>query len=72
MTPRHELIKYRLRIIGKSCAQIANELDVSHSVITRVLQGRARSRRVEQAVADALNEPVEKVFPDRYPRKAAA
>lgn len=70
MSTDHELIKYQLRSKGKSCAQIARALNITDGGVSLVLKG-ARSRRVEKAIADALGEPVEFVFPERYPKSAA-
>ncbi|MBM1817856.1 helix-turn-helix domain-containing protein [Pseudosulfitobacter pseudonitzschiae] len=62
---RHEEIKYRLRQRGVSLVQIARDLEISAGSVTAVSQGHRRSRRVEQALADALETTPEELFPDR-------
>jgi transcriptional regulator with XRE-family HTH domain len=42
---------------------IARKINVHRSWITNVIKGRRPTRRIQQAIADALNKPVEKLFP---------
>jgi Ner family transcriptional regulator len=72
MNLNHELIKFRLRAKGTSLADIARKLGVSRSVVTRVSKGTGTSAPISRAIADALGESVESVFPDRYPHNATA
>lgn len=62
---RHEEIKYRLRQRGLSLVQIARDLGISAGSVTAVSQGHRRSRRVEQALAEALETTPKELFPDR-------
>lgn len=62
----HELLKFRLRHEKKlTLSEIAKRLNIKPGSVTAVSQGYRRSRRVEQALADALNTTPEKLFPDR-------
>jgi Ner family transcriptional regulator len=61
----HERIKFRLRANGTSLADIARNLGVSRSVVSRVCKGTGKSPRISQAIADALGESVESLFPER-------
>jgi transcriptional regulator with XRE-family HTH domain len=49
--------------------EIARKLNRSPKTVSIVLTGRGRSKYIEQAVADALGMPHEKLFP---PHKKAA
>jgi transcriptional regulator with XRE-family HTH domain len=68
---KHELLKFRLRHEKKiSLSEISRRLNVSPGSVTAVSQGYRRSRRVEQALADALETTPQALFPDRnYERK---
>ncbi len=63
----HERLKAELRIRGTSLAQIARELGVTDSALSLVGKGFHRSRRIEKALADAVDSMPEALFPDRYP-----
>ena len=62
----HERTKYELRKRGYSFAQVATRLQVSASAVTAVSLGTQRSKRIEEEIATLLDQPLEKVFPDRY------
>lgn len=64
--PHHERIKAQLRENGSSMYAIARQLDVQPSTVTIVSQGLRRSRRIEAAIASALNTTPEVLFADRY------
>ncbi|HOV56421.1 MAG TPA: helix-turn-helix domain-containing protein [Rhodanobacteraceae bacterium] len=64
---QHELIKAGLRLRGTSFAEIARRLDVAPTTVTIVSQGHRRSRRIEAAIAQALDVALERLWPDRYP-----
>lgn len=68
---KHELLKFRLRHEKNlSLLKIAGLLNIKPGSVTAVSQGYRRSRRVEQALADALETTPEELFPDRnYERK---
>ena len=63
----HERLKAELRIRGTSLAQISRELGVTDSALSLVGKGFHRSRRIEKALADAVDSTPEALFPDRYP-----
>jgi len=65
----HELLKFRLRSVGSSLADVANSLGISKSTVTVVCQGRRRSHRVQAAIAERLGTTPQQLFPDRYPTK---
>ena len=55
---------------GHKLSEIAQELNVDRSLVTRVIQGNATSDRVQRAIARRLHRPVSKVFPgSRRPRR---
>lgn len=47
---------------GVNLSEIARQLDVWPQHVSQVVSGERRSKRVEQAVADALSMPVDDVF----------
>ena len=61
MTP--DEIKARLVELGLTQPILARMFKVSDSAINRILQGRSRSERIEQAIAKLLRIPVGEVFP---------
>lgn len=61
----HEHIKWELGIRGTSLSQIARELTVSPSTVTRVSKGQVRSRRIEEAIASAALCTPEQLWPNR-------
>lgn len=65
---RHELVKYRLRKRQTSLAKISRDLGIQPGSVTAVSQGYRRSKRVEQALAEALDMTPEDLFPEHYPK----
>lgn len=63
---RHDGIKRRLRAKHITFVQIAKELGVSGVTVTCVSQGRSRSDRIQQAIADKLGVEPASLWPDRY------
>lgn len=63
---RHAKIKGALNLKGTSLSEIARALGVTPSSVSIVSRGYRRSRRIEQAIADALGETPQAVWPDRY------
>lgn len=47
---------------GKSISSVARELGVVAAHVNQVVNDKRRSLRVEQAIADAIEMPVEEVF----------
>jgi lambda repressor-like predicted transcriptional regulator len=62
----HRKIKQALHSKGVSLASISRQLGVSRATVTCVCQGYRRSRRVETAIASALEKSPEEIWPDRY------
>lgn len=60
---QHEHIKFRLRSKGSSFAQLARELGCHRTQLTAVIKGTKTSARIERAIADALGDSVEELFP---------
>ena len=56
-------IKYHLARTGHNVRAIADELGVTSQAVSQVIHGRDSSRRISQAVADAIGKPLEEVFP---------
>jgi Ner family transcriptional regulator len=64
---RHELIRAALHRRGWSISRLAREHGCSRPCVTRVSQGRSRSRAIEARIAAALDTTPEQLFPERYP-----
>lgn len=66
MTPEKikiELFKRREKV---TMASIARKLGCSRSAVSLVINGKSVSKKIMQAVADAIEYPVEKVFPSHF------
>ena len=64
-------IKYHLAKKGYTLKAIADQLGITLSAVSQVILGRDTSRRISQAVADAIGLPLEEVFP-KYKSKEHA
>lgn len=60
----HERIKMNLRINGTSLAKLAKLHGVSKTTMSWVGLRKLKNRHLERVIADAMREPVEKVFPN--------
>lgn len=58
----HERLKMALRIEGTSLARIGRNIGVSKTTMSKVGLRKLHVPRVEQAIASALNVPVETLF----------
>lgn len=65
---KHARIKSALSLKRISLSDIARSLEVTPSTVSIVSRGFRRSRRVEQAIAAALGQAPEDVWPERYAR----
>nr|WP_316629612.1 helix-turn-helix domain-containing protein [uncultured Brevundimonas sp.] len=63
---RHGRIRDALALKGVSLSDIARSLEVSPSSVSIVSKGHRGSRRIEKAIADALGQPPESLWPERY------
>ncbi|RZJ19393.1 MAG: hypothetical protein EON91_01525 [Brevundimonas sp.] len=63
---RHARIKSALGLKGLTLSDIARSLDVTPSTVSIVSRGHRRSRRIEQAIADALGSSPAQIWPNRY------
>jgi lambda repressor-like predicted transcriptional regulator len=66
----HGHIKWLLERRGTSLSQIARDLSVSPSTVTRVSKGLVRSRRIEEAIAAAATFTPAQLWPAHYPDAA--
>ncbi|MBI4620610.1 MAG: XRE family transcriptional regulator [Desulfobacterales bacterium] len=67
MTPKQlkiEMIKNDVRPVD-----IARDLNVTPVAVYRVRDRQSKSKRIQRAIAERINRPVEKAFP---PKKKAA
>lgn len=64
--PNHHWIRTALKKRGLSMTDIARRLDVTPTTVCMVSRGAGRSRRVEQAIADAIGFGQHEIWPERY------
>lgn len=62
----HKRVKQALKAKGSSFSKIACAEGVKPSTVSLVCNGWRRSRRVELAIAHALELTPEEVWPERY------
>jgi len=53
-------------LAGSSLACIARELGIQPTTVTAVSQGKRRSRRIEQVIAQKLGSTPQSLWPTRY------
>lgn len=63
---QHLRIKGALALRGATLSSIARDLGVTPSTVSIVSRGYRRSRRIEYAIAEALNCTVNELWPQRY------
>lgn len=61
-----EYIKAALKARGKTPAQLSRDLALDRRSVSMCLNGNFNSDRIQRAVADFIDLPVEFVFPERY------
>jgi transcriptional regulator with XRE-family HTH domain len=59
-------IRIELMRAGMTQKDIADELKVSASMVSRVIDGKSASHRVRQQVAAAIGESVRQIWPEAY------
>lgn len=64
---KHAKTKYLLSLAGLSFVDIAKTLELNPATVSAVSMGKARSARVEEALAKAIGHDVREYFSDRYP-----
>ncbi|MBE3574570.1 MAG: helix-turn-helix domain-containing protein [Firmicutes bacterium] len=62
MTPRE--IRAQLMLRGIRQQRIAEQLGVRAAAVSQVIDRKARSARIEAAIARAIGRPVHEVFPE--------
>lgn len=65
-------INYRLRRLGKTQTQVAQELGIRGGVVSNVINDRVSAYAVAQYIAELLQLRVEDIWPDRYVFKPRA
>lgn len=63
---KHLETKCALEKRNLSFSKIARSLGLSHTTVLAVSIGRSRSKRVEAAIASALDKSPAEIWPDRY------
>ncbi len=67
-------IQTALKEKGLTQAAIARQMGVSEMTVSRIVRGTESSRRVAQAISEAIGIPMDTLWPERYshPKRAAA
>lgn len=65
-----ELIKAEVRMRGTTPAAIADELGVSRSLVTHVINGTGKSARIAEHLAKLLGKPVSTLWPEAKQRRS--
>lgn len=55
----------QLRCHGYTQTLLAAELDVSVTLINRVIHGKTKSKRIQQKIADIIGEDIATIWPDQ-------
>lgn len=63
---RHLEIRHRLSLAGSSFSAIARSLDVSHTAVLAVSNGRSRSQRIAVSISTVLETTPEILWPEIY------
>ncbi len=63
-------IKALMVLKGVTGVDIARKLGISRVTVAVVLNGHGKSRRVQKAIADALERPVSELWPEEDHRVA--
>jgi lambda repressor-like predicted transcriptional regulator len=61
-----QLIKMELARKNLSAAEIGRQAGVGRTVICHTIAGRRKSRRLRRAIAEAVDIPVENLWPDSH------
>ena len=64
---RHLSIRHRLALANSSFSEIARNLNLSHTTVIAVSNGRSRSARVATEIANALSTKPHNLWPEIYP-----
>ncbi|WP_428153836.1 helix-turn-helix domain-containing protein [Brevundimonas sp.] len=62
----HQWVRTALKKRGLSMTDIARSLAVTPTTVCMVSRGSGRSRRIEQAIGDAIGFRPAEIWPDRY------
>lgn len=67
----HMKIRHMLERKGITFSSIGRRMELSHTTIIAVSQGRSRSRRVEAEIANELGVQPADLWPDRYAKEVS-
>lgn len=62
-----EQIKAAVRMKGTTPSAIADELGVSRSMVSHVINGVAKSARIAERIAAIVGKPVSEIWPETKP-----
>lgn len=60
-------IQFAIKKKGYTLRRVATKAGVTPSVVTEIVSGRKRSRRVALAISSIVGLPVSKLWPGQYP-----
>ena len=59
-------IKAEIRMRGTTPAAMADQLSLSRMTVSNVIHGRSTSRRVADAIASLIEQPINRIWPGQY------
>jgi len=65
-------IRIKMMRAGISASEIANSLGITQPFVHQVITGLRKNRYIREAIARALNQPVEKLWPNQKHKIKAA
>ncbi|GKT22566.1 helix-turn-helix transcriptional regulator [Acidovorax sp. SUPP3334] len=60
-----EEIKAAIRMMGTTPAALADELHVSRSMVSHVINGKAKSARIASRIVEVTGHPADKLWPPK-------
>lgn len=63
----HEQIKAELRMRGVTLTMLAEQCQVSRSMVTQVIYGFAKSKNIAQRISKIVGKPVDTIWPTPRP-----
>lgn len=62
-------IQFAIKKAGFNQTQLADELNVSGTMISRIISGETRSRRVQEFIAEKINKKISDIWPNQTQKR---
>lgn len=60
-------IMYKIKCAGSSQTKIAEKVGVTQTAVWNVINGKSKSKAIEQAIAEVIGVPVSEIWPESVP-----